>query len=625
MAEQMAGWGPDGLHTITAGSAALGHALLIVTHESRFEKMPFRDEEEKITFTAAARLDNRDELCDLFSIPHPERPVTSDGRLAYLAYKKWGRDACKKLYGDWSFAAWHAKEKRLFLARDHLGNTGLYYYFKPPLVVFASCPPAVLASPPVPRILDEQYFAQKLLFLFPEESWQQTYWKDVRFLPAAHYLTACHTDVQVDHYWRIEDVPSVRLGSDGLYLERFLELYRQAVNVRLNSIRPVGSTLSAGLDSSSVTALAAQAMAKTNQTLTAFTAVPRFSSEEIFPDRLTDEWPLAHQVADLFANITHVAISSEEITPLDAIFQILKITCQPQHAASNMTWILSILEDARRRNLGVLLTGQMGNGTVSWSGGRDYIFHLFSKRKWLKGLKALKERKTRNGFSCLKVVKNQILRPILLPVRFEYQVLKDRSGKEDLSYSFPNREFIMQVNPDAMSAKRLSSRPLPPISERKLIVIRNGTNVGRFWPLLASFYGLDVRDPTSDIRLIEFCLGIPDEQCTASGGQRMLIRRAMAGILPDTVRWNTARGRQSSDIMLRLLDQKDDISRALDLLESSSDIKRYLDTKAMRAAWNSIIGQAAHPTVANSLLRSINQGFFILDLYPHCENSIGEK
>ena len=68
MANEMAKWGPDGVGSIFSGSAAFGHALLIVTHESRFEKMPYCDANEGILFTATARLDNRDELCDIFGI-----------------------------------------------------------------------------------------------------------------------------------------------------------------------------------------------------------------------------------------------------------------------------------------------------------------------------------------------------------------------------------------------------------------------------------------------------------------------------------------------------------------------------------------------------------------------------
>ncbi|MBP1711170.1 MAG: asparagine synthase, partial [Deltaproteobacteria bacterium] len=402
MADAMAGWGPDGIGSILSGSAAFGHSLLIVTHESRFEKMPIYDQEEGILFTAVARLDNHDDLCNLFGVPHPERPVTSDGQLIFRAYKKWGAESCKHIFGDWSFAVWHIKEQKLFLGRDHLGNTGLYYYFKPPLIVFASDTEAVLSHPEVPRELDELRLARNLVFIISDKERFRTYWKDVRFLPAAHYMTMQQCHLETQKYWHLENSPSVRLGSDEEYLEGFLEHFRRAVRVRLNSVRPIGTQLSAGLDSSSVTALAAEALIKTNQSLVAYTSVPMFPAEKFSPNSITNEWSLAHKAAELYANIEHIPIRSENISPLAATKQSLKIFHTPQHAVTNMFWLISIFENARRRNLGVMLTGQMGNGGVSWSGGEDYIFYLFARMQWKKGFKALISWKGRNGFSWYK-------------------------------------------------------------------------------------------------------------------------------------------------------------------------------------------------------------------------------
>ena len=262
MAERMARWGPDGVGCAFSDGAAFGHALLVVTHESRFEKMPHHDEKEGILFTAAARLDNRDELCETFGIPPPERPAAADGQLVLQAYRRWGAQCCRHLFGDWSFAAWNAREQRLFLARDHLGNTGLFYYFRPPLIVFASDPGAILAHPEVPCEIDELRLARNLGLDIPDVGPSRTYWKDVSLIPAAHTATLTAKGAKVGSYWRLEEAPRVSLSSQEDCLEGFLEQFRRAVRVRLNSVRPVGSQLSAGLDSGAVTALAARELQK---------------------------------------------------------------------------------------------------------------------------------------------------------------------------------------------------------------------------------------------------------------------------------------------------------------------------------------------------------------------------
>jgi asparagine synthase (glutamine-hydrolysing) len=159
MQAMMSSWGPDGCTLWRQDNAGLGQALLVVTPASRYEVMPLHDLEKKQVLVAAARLDNRDELGDTFGVPLPERSTTPDGRLVQFAFQRWGEGCPKKLYGDWSFAAWDYGRQRLFLARDQLGNTDLFYYHQPPLFAFASSSKALLALPEVDQRLNEWQLA----------------------------------------------------------------------------------------------------------------------------------------------------------------------------------------------------------------------------------------------------------------------------------------------------------------------------------------------------------------------------------------------------------------------------------------------------------------------------------
>ena len=160
MRSRLAHWGPDGGGTWQGESCALGQALLRSTPESVQETMPLWTDDRQTVLVAAARLDNREELCDTFGIPLPDRPTTPDGRLVQQAFQRWGEDSPKHLLGDWAFAAWRPKERRLFVARDHIGVTGLFYYFRPPFFAFASGIEALLALQEGPHRLDEFHFAR---------------------------------------------------------------------------------------------------------------------------------------------------------------------------------------------------------------------------------------------------------------------------------------------------------------------------------------------------------------------------------------------------------------------------------------------------------------------------------
>jgi asparagine synthase (glutamine-hydrolysing) len=619
MRARLAHWGPDGGGTWLGESAGLGQVLLHSTPEACHETNPLWDDERQTVIVAAARLDNRDELCDAFGIPAAERPTTPDGRLIQRAFQCWGEDSPRHLLGDWSFAAWKPKERRLFLARDHIGVTGLFYYFRPPFFAFASGCEALLAMPEVPHRLDEFHLA-RYLAIVPGDP-DHTAWEGVRKLLPAHSLTITANGLRTNCYWRIEDAPAVRLGSHTDYVEGFLALYRKAVRTRLRSLRPVGTTLSAGLDSGSVTALAAEALQERGERLTAFTSVPLHPAEHLVPGALADEWPLAHAVAERWDNIEHVPIRAETLTPLSALTRSLAILPQPMHAASNLFWLLALNAEAQMRGFGVVLTGQMGNGGISWSGGRNRIFYLFARGHWVAGRRAMAEWRTRNGRAWLRTVKSQLLGPVLGPFwRQRSRLLRpgvpswERLGAIQPGFA---RRVKLQAAAKQSHIHRLFALPLQPSQERSLILSMNAPLAGPIHQAQGAACRLEVRDPTIDVKLLEFCFGVPDEVHAHNGGERMLVREAMEGLLPPEVQWNTVRGRQAADVALRLLDHRDEMETALHGLESAPIVGEYLDLKALRAAWQALQAEVTVQTAQRAttlLLRGVMAGMFLQQL-----------
>ena len=294
------------------------------------------------------------------------------------AFQKWEEDCPEHLYGDWAYAAWDSSQRRLLLARDHLGMTGLYYFYQFPVFAFASASEALFASGQIQRQLNESKLARFLTFFHIEDD-SETIWKGVENLLPGRSLVVSPKGLKIHRYWRIENSTSVNPRSDGECLDGFLHLYRAAVRSRLRSVRPIAISLSSGLDSASVTALAAEASPHRGQRLVAFTSVPVHPAEHLFPAGRVDEWALAHAIVEPFPHIEHVPIRAEAITPIGGIKRVLNILHTPMHAAVNAFWVIAVLDEARSRGVGVLLNGQLGNGSVSWGGGRDRIFTLFSR------------------------------------------------------------------------------------------------------------------------------------------------------------------------------------------------------------------------------------------------------
>ncbi len=165
----------------------MGQCLLHNTPEAVHERLPWADPDGRFAFTAEARLDNRDEVFDALSVPGPERAAMADGALIRLAWERWGDGAPTRLLGDWSFAVWEPRERRLLLARDHHGNTALYYVADARRFAFASDRRALLALPDAPRRLNELYLAQ-VLTAWPEFHGPGTAYAEVCRVPPAHLI-----------------------------------------------------------------------------------------------------------------------------------------------------------------------------------------------------------------------------------------------------------------------------------------------------------------------------------------------------------------------------------------------------------------------------------------------------
>jgi len=597
MQTAMACWGPDGHAIWHDGAAGLGQLHLYNTPESLWERLPRWLPEHNIAFTAEARIDNRAELCDLFAIPHTERPTTPDSDLILRAYFKWG-DACPDhLLGDWSFAIWHPNERKLFLARDHHGNTSLCYWQQGNNFAFASAPQALYAIG-APRRLNELYLAQ-VLISWPAYHGPQTIDLDIQRLPPAHAMTVTPQGTRVWRYWWLEATPDLCLPSVDDYVEGFLEVYREAVHCRLRSHRPVGVTLSGGLDSGSVTALAARELASQGKRLTAFTAVPIYdTTHTVGRQRFGDETAYATATANFLGNVDHHLLDSAHITPIEGIRRTLAIMPELGHAASNFFWITDLLDQAQAHGLGTLLTGQGGNATVSWTGAPELRSRraAFRYDGWKEGLR--------------RTLPPWALRP-LLQMRARRQ---DWSGAA-IRRNFAHRMALAQRRIDAIGHDvTLPESWRSPRDKRYGIIQPGASRVGDLWAQRGAAAGLEVRDPTLDKRVMAYTIAVPDDLFDAQdGADRWLMRRAMAGLLPDEVRLNRRRGRQSADLAGRLLASAAEVEAALHTVDAAP-ARAYLDTAKMHRAWVDVQQETTALSTHRAgtiLLRGLMAGVFL--------------
>ncbi len=217
------------------------------------------------------------------------------------------------------------------------------------------------------RDIDDELFVLDLAGVPLEPG--QTIYRNIERVPAGHAVRISETASVNLRHWRPDCLPPLRYQRDDDYVEQFRSILTAAVACRLRSVHPVGSHLSSGWDSSTVTATAATLLHGSGR-LTAYTAVPPvgWSAHSAENQGLTDEGPIAAAVARMFPNLEHVLIRGAghlDLTTLDRHADAFEY---PQKTVNNFGWMESLYRDARSRGIRVMLSGGMGNRTISHDG-----------------------------------------------------------------------------------------------------------------------------------------------------------------------------------------------------------------------------------------------------------------
>ena len=595
--------------------ASLGQILQPWDLSAPNEQSPQLTADSRAIVAAQARLDNRETLYDRLCVTPVERQTMSDRTLLLRAYESWGEGCVNHLLGDWSFAVWDQHRRSLFIARDPCGNTCLYYYNDAKGFAFSSILKSLLALIEKTPALNERLIASILTKSLYGSSEETPYGGVYRLLPG-HALTLINGRVAVRRYWSPDDSPEVRFTSDEAYVEAFLERYTQAVHCRLKAAPSICSTLSSGLDSGSVTAIAANAFSLQDKTLTAYTfAPPSTPRNTVGADRLANEWALAHEVAKAAGNITHQPLHATGTSPISALRRAFPLFGAPAYAPSNAYWLQALLDDARQGGFCALLTGQLGNICASWTPDHDYPLTLLHRGAWAAAWREIIHQ-TRSGGSMARAMASLLVRACNMD-----SLIRSSSRQAQLHHSAIHPTFAERIKlPDQIqeSEHQLNQAARrDPRARQRQALLPMLTGAGQVWHELGTAWGIDVRDPTIDQRVIEYCLGIPVDQFRQNGITRWLFRRAMEGILPSHIQWNTRRGLQSADLGHRLITTRQEVESALNDVAASSLAQEYLNLPRMQAVWNNLqtcVDAKTTHEVATVLMGGLSIGFFLIAL-----------
>jgi asparagine synthase (glutamine-hydrolysing) len=250
MTSAMAHRGPDGVQHWASGAVALGHCMLRTTPESLEERQPLGNEDESVVLVMDGRVDNWEDLRRDVSAAGAVLRTRADAELVLRAYETWGRDCLARVDGDFAMVIWDGRRREAFCARDRIGKKTFNYRWDGTTLAFASELHAILALPG----LNEGLLAEVLA-----DEWRsrdETFWKGILRLPAAHRMTVSARGARQEPYWAPDLWETLPYAREEDYVEHYRALLVDVVRRTSRSHLPVAYEVSGGLDSSAIFAVA---------------------------------------------------------------------------------------------------------------------------------------------------------------------------------------------------------------------------------------------------------------------------------------------------------------------------------------------------------------------------------
>lgn len=513
----------DGQDSWVLSSVGLLHQHFWVTPEEKGERQPILDPSGKIVLAADVRLDNRTELSRLLG--YSVATEYSDAELILRAYLEWGTACAGHLQGDFAFVIWDGRLQQLFAAVDVLAARALVYYLTDRVAIFASEAVQVLAHPNVNLAFNEGRVAEFIVNCW--DNLEETFFQDVFYLPAGHCMTVTADSMQRWRYTAIRVDQRIRYRGDAEYAEHYLSLLEECNWSRLRSTGPIAVSLSGGLDSTALAAIAARQLARgatAQSTLVSYT----YGFEEFAS---CDERKYVRPVADQYNIDAHDVpcddcwtLANWEDWPFDREF----VLSDPYVLLQ-----IALIREAAAGKCKVVLGGYYGD--VLFTGGHYWLLGLLRELRLPTLAKFMMEGKGK--FRWKKSLGDFGIRRLLpTSVRRAYRSFIPR--KAELATSGIHPELIRRTDLE----QRLASyhwwerwdrdEDSQRFHSLMLGVFSHGAASTRW---MYHQHGLELETPYWDRRLIEFVMALPADQLGRPTGNRWVHRNAMNGLLPSQI------------------------------------------------------------------------------------------
>jgi asparagine synthase (glutamine-hydrolysing) len=518
----MAHRGPDRRRVWRDGLLGLGHALRRMTHEDDFDDQPLIERGSSLSLVADLRLDNRAELSGALGIGAVALARLSDSALLMECYKAWGEDCASRLLGDFAFAVWDGRARKLVLARDHMGIRSVHYHVGKDFFAFATEAKGLWTLAEVPRRIDEFELGKRLL-LDLTDSRGETLFEGITGLPGGTVMSiAADGAITSRRYWLPHADPIHRDKSETYYVETYRRILAEAVECRIRRLRGrAGLFFSGGFDSTSIAALSGPLMrAKGERLVAASSVMPGGHSG---PPEDARAWVEAASRHMPHLDVRYVTREGYGfLKNLEATFLRRDSHSSPNRFANDAIYAALI-----ECGVSLVMDGHGGDGTLNPTGNGWLAAQLREGRMGLFLRELAAYRRVRRK-SLWKVLRQEVIAP-LLPIWLGKARRRAGTTSGVIAAGFAD---YLRARGGRLGFGIRDARERTGANARLGLLLTMQDAAQCPGEAAAAACGLEYAMPFRDKRVVEFALAVPSRLFVRDGRDRYLARAALKGLLP---------------------------------------------------------------------------------------------
>ncbi|MGH6822019.1 MAG: asparagine synthase-related protein [Methylocella sp.] len=519
------------------------------------------------TIAADVRFDEPFELRQKLS---GDAPVTEDA-LLLAALERFGPSGLDQVQGDFALASWNKTTERLVCARDAFGIRPLAYVHLPGrLFAFASLPKALFGSGIVPKKIDEEAVARRVVLAFRADDCLVA---GIRRLPPAHFIEVSREGLSLTRYWQLNRTAlGKRRCSPDEAARELRRLVDEAVKCRLPRNRKIGAHLSGGLDSSAIAVLAARRLREEGRAVHAYSFLDRQRNDIALEDETEFVKAVLEQEGDINWTPIRPPAGAAPGAPLDAD----KMTPLRADAPEN-----ALCLRAEEQGVSLVLSGWGGDEGATFNG-RGTLAELFLRGRWRTLAREVAALKRERGWPASRIFKGEVL-SYLLPGRAMRLARAIAGRKPDLQtrigriLSATTRRRLA-----ASGGQELSMAPDGRENRWRLMTSPHIAERLEIWAQTGARHGLAFAFPLLDRRVVEFSLSLPSALFLRDGFRRRPFRDAMADVLPASVRLRHQKYQPFPSHILDLAESKDEFLAQIDAYGQNESVRSMIDLAHLR-------------------------------------------